>query len=90
MAKRKTVDIRKIVQIANGILSQRGGTAESRYTVITMLDSILLEAGQYKGYRYLTPMEVHPEDEPGIFPSRDADKMFSGTDCTRRAYCGEF
>jgi hypothetical protein len=86
MSKRKTVELRKAIQYANGFLSAPGGTQESRYGVICFLESILFNASQYKGFRYLTPMELRPEDAPGIFPSNEPHKMFDNTDPTRRSY----
>ena len=86
MAKRKTVDINKAIQYANGFLSARGGTQESRYGVICFLEAMLFSASQYKGYRYLTPHDVHDDDKPGIYPSNEPYKMFDNTDPTRRQY----
>lgn len=87
MAARKTFNVEKILQYANGFLSAPGGTKESRYGVICLIDTVLSEAGRYRGFLYLSENEVHTGDLPGIrLGVIDNDTMFEHCDCTRRRY----
>ena len=86
MSARKTVDIQPILDYANGFLSAKGGTKESRYGVICMLEAILFKANRYYGYRYLDQKQVSDEDLPGVRFDNEPFAYFNNTDPTRRHY----
>lgn len=87
MAARKTFNVEKILQYANGFLSAPGGTKESRYGVICLIDTVLSEANRYRGFLYLSENETHAGDLPGIrLGTIDPAACFDHTDCTRRRY----
>ena len=86
---RKTVEIQKALDYANGFLSARGGSKESRYGVICMIENILNSANRYRGFYYLDEKEVASDDLPGIrWENYDNDRgaRFDNTDSTRRRY----
>lgn len=92
MPARKTVDVRSMIDYANGFLAAKGGTKESRYGVICMIEALLFKANRYYGFVYLGEKEVSPDDLPGIrwadyVPGVDlSDGRFENTDPTRRRY----
>lgn len=86
MSARKTVDIQPILDYANGFLSAKGGTKESRYGVICMIENILFKANRYRGYRYLDEKQVSDEDLPGVRFVNSPSAYFDNTDPTRRHY----
>ena len=88
-ASRKTVEIDSLIQYANGFLSARGGTKESRYGVICLLEIALNRANRYRGFLYLGENEVANDDLPGIRwenYEQDRSARFENTDPTRRRY----
>lgn len=94
-SKRKTVRIEELVKFVNQELAHPGSTKQGRYALICMLERFLFETKQWRGYRYLTDKEVHPEEKPGIRTVVNTDDMdmetkykteFEDTDSTRRRY----
>ena len=86
---RKTVDIDSLIQYANGFLSARGGSRESRYGIICMIEMALNKANRYRGFYYLGEDEVASDELPGIrWENYDNDRSarFENTDNTRRRY----
>lgn len=55
MAKvaRKTVEVGKMLRIANSFLAAENTTADEREGVCALMEAILFETGNYRGYRYL-------------------------------------
>lgn len=90
MPARKTVDIQPILDYANGFLSAKGGTRESRYGVICMLEAILFKANRYRGFCYLEQDQLSSQDLPGIRWTdpygASSSAVFDNTDSTRRRY----
>lgn len=87
MTARKTLEIDKILDYANGFLSARGGSKESRYGVICMIENILFRAERYRGFVYLSENEVAKDDLPGIrWKDTVPSNQFDNTDVTRRRY----
>ena len=91
MTARKTVKIEDLLAYANGFLCARGGTPESRYAIICMIEHALNLSNRYRGYCYLSEDEVHHECKPGIrwkeyHPNEFTDTRFRDTDNTRRRY----
>ena len=91
MSKRKTIEISKLVEIANGILQNSGSDcAGIRQGIMNLVESALFETGNYKGFRYLDETEVGADYLPGIrdtafFAPRGPDN-FKDTDPTRIRY----
>lgn len=58
---RKTVDVASVKKLANTILSS-GGTDDAakstRHGVILMVEQILLDTDNYKGFRYLPCVDI--------------------------------
>lgn len=63
---RKTIEITKVVEIANRMLeASNDDAAEGRTAIALMLESILFEANAYAGFSYLG-VEVGEDDVPVI------------------------
>lgn len=59
MAKRKTVEIETIIERANTVFRASDDSWSDQRTAIQMfVADVLMEAGQYKGFRYLTKGET--------------------------------
>jgi hypothetical protein len=88
---RKTIEIEKLVNIANtALMYNRDHNNDYRLGVISMIENILHLSGNYKGFRYLSANELPEGMMPGInvvdgeippYPER-----FDNTDNTRRKY----
>ena len=93
MAKRKTIEISKLVEIANGILQNSGfDYSDVRQGTMNLVEAALFETGNYKGFRYLDETEVGVDSLPGIrdtaISSTRGPENFKNTDRTRvRYYC---
>ena len=91
MSKRKTIEISKLVEIANRILQNSGSEyVDVRQGTINMIEAALFETKNYKGFRYLDETEVGADSLPGIrdtafFAPRGPDN-FKDTDPTRIRY----
>lgn len=92
MSKRKTIEISKLVEMTNSILKNSGPECVGiRQGVSNVLESVLMDTKNYKGFRYLDQTEVDTQSRPGI-RSRDNDEnmsyqeRFTDTDDTRRYY----
>ena len=88
---RKTVEIQKILDYANGFLSAQKGSVDARNAIISMIENVLMSANRYRGFRYLDETEVSAGDLPGIrwvdrVPGMVGDPRFENTDPTRRFY----
>jgi hypothetical protein len=65
----------------------------TRDTMITFLENVLMETGNYKGFRYLIDQDMEKSDY-GVVPGRHfttdieltIDQQFANTDCTRVQY----
>ena len=97
MSVRKTMNVEDLKNYANNQLSTsiryerqknsfEGIDAEFRKGVMTMIESVLMDTGNYKGYRYLAIDEVPTGSTPGIRRDRGADNQFDETDNTRVRY----
>lgn len=49
---RKTIEVEKIVKMANAYLTDKNTTAEGRSGVIDMLEAVLFETERYAGFSY--------------------------------------
>lgn len=50
---RKTVEVGKILNIANTFLAAKNTTAQEREAVCALVESVLFETKNYEGFRYL-------------------------------------
>lgn len=55
---RKTVSVESLLRQANAMLAAKGSTPDGREAVCALLESVLLETGNYVGFRYLDTNEV--------------------------------
>lgn len=55
---RKTVEVGKMLNIANHFLAAKNTTADEREGVIALIETMLFETGNYNGYIYLDTEEV--------------------------------
>jgi len=55
MAKRKTIDVERVKEIVNNLLanSTEDVTPAERLTAAHVLETVLMETGNYHGFRYL-------------------------------------
>ena len=83
---RKTIDVDKIRDYANGYLSAKGGTTWAREAIIRMVEMALMESGNYKGFEYLAQDRLDAKDKPGIRPEDVEGYRFYDTDATRVRY----
>lgn len=90
MAKRKTFEVETLKNRINHMLaSSAADEVQFRTAYIVLLESILHETGNYKGFGYL--LEGTCTGRPGInyldgMPHPDYDKRFENTDKTRVVY----
>jgi len=62
---RKTVEVGKVLKIANNFLAAKHTTADEREAVAAVMEAILFETGNYRGYAYL-PKENYPDEVDGL------------------------
>ncbi|MAH07439.1 hypothetical protein CMI38_04285 [Candidatus Pacearchaeota archaeon] len=103
MASRKTIEVEKVKGIANRALeaSMRWSNEDDKYVavdrywrqgVMLMVEKVLMDSGNYKGFGYLTEDEVPKGELPGIRMGNVApdgtlmDNRFENTDNTRVRY----
>lgn len=55
---RKTIEVGKILKLANHFLANPNSTPDQREGVCAMLETVLFETGNYEGYRYLDTDEI--------------------------------
>ena len=55
---RKTIEVGKILKLANHFLANPNSTPDQREGVCAMIETVLFETGNYSGYRYLDTDEV--------------------------------
>lgn len=88
---RKTIRVETVIDWANNYLATTDDQhSERRRGVIAMLEEILCETGNYRGYRYITNLEYHYT--PGVRYDEntgailDYPERFENTDRTRVQY----
>ena len=95
MASRKTINVENVKGMANRALeaSMRWSAEEAKYVdvdrywrqgVMTMIEQVLMDSDNYKGFCYLDINEVPQESKPGI--RREKEDQFENTDNTRVRY----
>ena len=94
MKSRKTIAVESIKNRVNSMLLHSSDSNQyTRDTMITFLENVLMETGNYKGFRYLIEEDME-KSEYGIIPGRHfptgveltIDQQFANTDCTRVQY----
>jgi hypothetical protein len=50
---RKTIEVGKMLKMANAFLAAKNTTADEREGVCALLEAVLFETGNYEGFRYL-------------------------------------
>lgn len=81
----KTVKVIDLVEKANQMLKDSTCGPEGRGGIMTFIESILHETGNYSGFRYLQQNEV-PEGHYAGIRYIGKDPSFFGTDNTRVKY----
>ncbi len=87
---RKTIEVQKLVDYANMQLKDSVTAQGHREGICTMIEQVLMETGNYGGFRFLTSDEVPYKHRPGVHyeagqPLPYPDRFFN-TDETRRQY----
>jgi hypothetical protein len=91
---RKTVNVEELRLYANEMLKADHGNAPWRNGVILMIERVLHDSGNYRGFNYLFSVDCPDGVRPGIrnIPDtthgvpEDYEERFKDTDCTRRFY----
>jgi len=88
---RKTFEIATFTEQANAMLRAEGGLREARLQVATLVESTLMSAGVYAGFRYLQKNELAACDQPGVRMGPNGEVLtyeerFVNTDDSRREY----
>jgi hypothetical protein len=50
---RKTIEVGKVLRIANNFLAAKHTTAEERESVAAVIEAVLMETDNYRGFAYL-------------------------------------
>lgn len=91
---RKTVEVERLRKFVNNFCrSSEAADVQMRQGMTFMLEEVLHETGNYRGFRYLLDTEVPPGSRPGVnyadngfgarIPHPDYNLRFDNTDDTR-------
>jgi hypothetical protein len=88
---RKTINVKAMVKYANWQLKQSVTNQEHRRGIQTMVEQLLMESSNYRGFRYLKQDEVPEGHPPGIQMTEEGKMLpypdrFEGTDDSRVEY----
>jgi hypothetical protein len=87
---RKTIEINNIKEKINGIiLNSEDNQKEVRESLGLLLEEILMETNNYKGFKYLTKKDMelsYSGTTVGINDDQKGKTLFEGTDSTRIYY----
>ena len=90
MAKRKTFCVEEFKQSINRMLAGSVISPEERKSMIIILEDVLMQTGNYNGFRYLNEKEVPVGHKAGINISEyfqpTHEELFGNTDNTRVCY----
>jgi len=92
--KRRTFDVAQFtIDINKCLVMSAKVSPDHRTGLMTALEHLLHQTGNYRGFRYLTVNEVPPGERPGININPidgeildDMEAKFANTDHTRVAY----
>lgn len=87
MAKRKTVNIIDLRIKVNDMIRLSTCSKDVRRGMIAVLETMLLDTGNYNGFRYLEADEVPEGSQPGIVRTDDGNIF---PDDSRVEYYGKF
>ena len=62
---RKTIEVGKVLRIANNFLAAKHTTADERESVCAVMEAILFETDNYRGFAYL-PKDLYPGETDGL------------------------
>jgi hypothetical protein len=62
---RKTIEVGRVLRFANNLLAAPGSTADERESVCAVIETVLMETDNYRGFAYL-PKEQYPNEVVGI------------------------
>lgn len=87
---RKTITVGKVKTLVNHmLLHSRDDNRSGREALQTLIETILMETGNYNGFNYLTPNDMETSENGttyGIDKNKDKDHWFDDTDHTRVFY----
>jgi len=89
---RKTISVNSLIDTVNNMLASGGYSREQRQAQMVVLEKVLFDTGNYRGYRLLSKREVPVAELPGINidqfgePDPDYKALFHLTDDTRVQY----
>lgn len=62
---RKTIEVGKVLRIANNFLAAKHTTPDEREAVAAVIEAVLMETDNYRGFAYL-PKENYPDEADGL------------------------
>ncbi len=62
---RKTIEVGKMLRMANTFLAAKNTSGDEREGVCALLEAVLCETGNYRGFRYLEGSD-YPEEFDGL------------------------
>ena len=62
---RKTIEVGKVLRIANNFLAAKHTTPDEREAVAAMIEAVLMETDNYRGFAYL-PKELYSDETDGL------------------------
>lgn len=83
---RKTFNVNEYRDKVNHYLAISTCNKDVRQGMIGVLESVLLDTGNYRGFRYLAIVEVPDGHLPGIQQADSYEEKFTNTDKTRVYY----
>jgi hypothetical protein len=90
MGKRKTISVEQVLTYANMQLKGSVTPSGHRDGICTMIEQVLMDTGNYAGFRYLTSVDVPTGHTPGIHYDEGGilpyPERFVNTDESRREY----
>ena len=79
---KKTINVQNLKNEINDMLRYSTCTPDTRFGMITVLEQVLHQSGNYSGFQYLSSDRLADEFLPGIRENND----FTNTDSSRRRY----
>ena len=86
MAKRKTIEVKRLVDEVNRINRESTFSPEHREGINLFLENILHETGNYEGFNHLYERDVPAGEKPGIIFDESGEHNHVFPDDTRKVY----
>lgn len=93
---RKTFEVNQLILQVNDMCKESTCSPDVRQGMMNLLENVLHETGNYRGFRYLLQDQVPAGEKPGVnydvsengtmVPHPDYEKRFANTDRTRVYY----